>query len=57
MTLQSLQFRSRLGYLGLCLWWSQDARGCPISGPLPTVEAVAAVLRELALHGSLDGDW
>jgi hypothetical protein len=38
-------------------WLPCNADGEGISGPLPTVDACASLLRELALHGAAaDGD-
>jgi hypothetical protein len=37
-------------------WLPCNSDGEGISGPLPTVQACAEVLRELALHGAQDGD-
>ena len=37
-------------------WLPCNRDGDGIGGPLPTLDACAAVLRELALHGVQDGD-
>jgi hypothetical protein len=37
-------------------WLPANADGDAIAGPLPTLDACARVLRELALHGVADGD-
>ena len=37
-------------------WLPCNIEGEGISGPIPTLDACAALLRELALHGAADGD-
>jgi hypothetical protein len=37
-------------------WLPVDAAGNNVADPLPTIEAAAEVLRELALHAVADGD-
>jgi hypothetical protein len=37
-------------------WLPVDANGNNVADPLPTIDAAAEVLRELALHAPADGD-
>jgi hypothetical protein len=37
-------------------WLPFDANGNNVADPLPTIDAAAEVLRELAVHAVADGD-